>query len=221
MWTRAPHIPERTLGIVEGLQNLAEDERDQRMLLSQASLNEHGWLGFSSTSEQPRSQQQVAQCVTIARMPVLAVHYRSRIVAAPVEAAPDQPGTQGVVPGVPVHELPSGDTSPGSWGPRIADEDLDLVILRLSPARGMRIQGRRQSYAEHSQQPLTEGLESASNSLFFCLQSRWLIGEGPRGRARKRGGRGWQRWPTSARARPKLGLRCHLARVWRPGATDY
>ncbi|GMN54063.1 hypothetical protein TIFTF001_023200 [Ficus carica] len=79
-------------------------------------------------------------------MPEPTVHYRSRSTAAQAEVTPDQPG----------------DTSPGSWGPRIADEDLDLVIRRLSPvrgqrpARGPRIEGRQQSLAEHSQQPPTD-----------------------------------------------------------------
>ncbi|GMN61367.1 hypothetical protein TIFTF001_030454 [Ficus carica] len=67
------------------------------------------------------------------------VRYRSRSTAAPAEAASDQPETRGVVAsGVLVSHLPHGDTSPGSWGPHIADEDLDLVIRRLSPVRGQR-----------------------------------------------------------------------------------
>ncbi|GMN65822.1 hypothetical protein TIFTF001_034884 [Ficus carica] len=51
--------------------------------------------------------------VTVARMPEPTVRYWSR-------------------------QLPHDDTSPESWGPRIADEDLDLVIRRLSPVRGQR-----------------------------------------------------------------------------------
>ncbi|GMN51469.1 hypothetical protein TIFTF001_020610 [Ficus carica] len=60
--------------------------------------------------------------VTVARMPEPTVHYRSRSTAAQAEVTPDQPG----------------DTSPVSWGPRIAEVDLDLVIRRLSPVWGQR-----------------------------------------------------------------------------------
>ncbi|GMN63957.1 hypothetical protein TIFTF001_033009 [Ficus carica] len=120
VWTRAPHIPGTTRGMVTELQNLAEHERDQRMLLGQSSLSEHGWLGFASTSQMPSDRR--PEPVTVARMPEPTVHYRSRSTAAQAEVTPDQPG----------------DTSPGSWGPRIADEDLDLVIRRLSPVRGQR-----------------------------------------------------------------------------------
>ncbi|GMN19009.1 hypothetical protein TIFTF001_042801 [Ficus carica] len=118
VWTRAPHIPGTTRGMVTELQNLAEHERDQRMLLGQSSLSEHGWLGFASTSRMPSDRR--PEPVTVARMPEPTVHYRSRSTAAQAEVAPDQPG----------------DTSPGSWGPRIADEDLDLVIWRLSLVQG-------------------------------------------------------------------------------------
>ncbi|GMN29034.1 hypothetical protein TIFTF001_044307 [Ficus carica] len=120
VWTRAPHVPETTRDMVAQLQNLAEHERDQRVLLSQSSLSEHGWLGFASTSRMPSDRR--PEPVTVAQMPEPAVHLRSRSTAAQAEVVPDQ----------------SGDTSPGSWGPRIADEDLDLVIRRLSPVRGQR-----------------------------------------------------------------------------------
>ncbi|GMN32081.1 hypothetical protein TIFTF001_048160 [Ficus carica] len=38
-----------------------------------------------------------------------------------------------------VHDQQFGDLSPGTWGPQVADEDLDLVIWGLFPARGLRI----------------------------------------------------------------------------------
>ncbi|GMN18886.1 hypothetical protein TIFTF001_045094 [Ficus carica] len=136
VWTRAPHIPETTRDMVAGLQNLDEHERDQRTLLDQSSLSEHGWLGFASMSQMPSVRRPVP--VTVARMPEPTVHYQSRSTAAPTEAASDQPKTRGVASGVSVSQLPHGDTSSGSWGPRIADEDLDLVIQRLSPVRGQR-----------------------------------------------------------------------------------
>ncbi|GMN31362.1 hypothetical protein TIFTF001_044569, partial [Ficus carica] len=118
VWTRAPHVSETTRDMVAQLQNLAEHERDQRVLLSQSSLSEHGWLGFASTSRMPSDRR--PEPVTVAQMPEPAVHLRSRSTAAQAEVISDQPG----------------DTSPGSWGPRIADEDLDLGIRRLSPVRG-------------------------------------------------------------------------------------
>ncbi|GMN32228.1 hypothetical protein TIFTF001_041698 [Ficus carica] len=136
VWTRAPHIPETTRGMVTELQNLAEHERDQRTLLGQSSLSEHGWLGFASTSQMPSNRR--PEPVTVARMPELTVHYRSRSTAAPAEVAPDQSETRGVASGVSMNQLPPGDTSPGSWGPHITDEDLDLLIRRLSPVRGQR-----------------------------------------------------------------------------------
>ncbi|GMN20210.1 hypothetical protein TIFTF001_043032 [Ficus carica] len=137
VWTRAPHIPETTRDMVAGLQNLADHERDQRTLLDQSCLSEHGWLGFASTSKMPSVRR--PEPVTVARIPEPTVRYRSRSIAAPAEAASDQPETRGVASGVPVSQLPHGDTSPGSWGPRIADEDLDLVIRRLSPVHGQRL----------------------------------------------------------------------------------
>ncbi|GMN65434.1 hypothetical protein TIFTF001_034490 [Ficus carica] len=50
----------------------------------------------------------------------------------------DQPRT--VPPGVTGHGSSSGDPTSGAWGPRVADEDLDLVIRELFPARGLRIE---------------------------------------------------------------------------------
>ncbi|GMN60138.1 hypothetical protein TIFTF001_029205 [Ficus carica] len=140
VWTRAPHIPEMTRGMVTELQNLAEHERDQRTLLDQSSLSEHGWLGFASTSQMPSNRR--PEPVTVARMPEPTIRYRSRSTAAPAEVVPDQPETRWVASGVSVSQLPPDDTSPGSWGPCIADEDLDLVIRRLSPVRGQRPVGR-------------------------------------------------------------------------------
>ncbi|GMN43141.1 hypothetical protein TIFTF001_012342 [Ficus carica] len=136
VWTRAPHIPETTRDMVAGLQNLAKHERDHRTLLDQSSLSEHGWLGFASTSQMPSVRR--PEPVTVARMLEPTVRFRSRSTAASAEAASDKPETRGVASGVPVSQLPHGDTSPGSWGPRIADEDLDLVIRRLSPVWGQR-----------------------------------------------------------------------------------
>ncbi|GMN30330.1 hypothetical protein TIFTF001_049605 [Ficus carica] len=91
VWTRAPHIRETIRDMVVGIQNLAEHERDQRTLLDQSSLSEHGWLAFASTSQMPSVRR--PEPVTVARMPEPTVHYRSRSTAAPAEAASDQPET--------------------------------------------------------------------------------------------------------------------------------
>ncbi|GMN70022.1 hypothetical protein TIFTF001_039068 [Ficus carica] len=44
------------------------------------------------------------------------------------------------VPEATVRGSSSGDPSSGAWGPRVTDEDLDLVIWELFPARGLRIE---------------------------------------------------------------------------------
>ncbi|GMN58480.1 hypothetical protein TIFTF001_027573 [Ficus carica] len=166
-WTRALHIPERTADMVEGLQNLAEDERDQRTLLSQASLSEHGWLGFSSTSEQPRNQQQATQRVTVARMPELAVHYRSRTSAAQVEVIPDRPGIQRAAQEAMVREPPPRDPSPESWGlrgtKRPSDEER-VAHLNKRAAKGDRGKGTADSSAGALQSRSTVSPASASQA---------------------------------------------------------
>ena len=120
-----------TLAMVEALQDLIDPERNQHGLINPASLGEHGWLGSSSTSGRADDRPRASGDVTIARMPEPAIHYHSR--------------TGGAM----IHEPQSGDPSPGTWGPRVADEDLDLVIRDLYPARGLRIEGRRYFAAEH------------------------------------------------------------------------
>nr|GMN73997.1 hypothetical protein TIFTF001_052293 [Ficus carica]GMN74001.1 hypothetical protein TIFTF001_052294 [Ficus carica] len=50
----------------------------------------------------------------------------------------DQPRT--ALPEVTGHRSSSGDPTSGAWGPRVADEDLELVIRELFPARGLRIE---------------------------------------------------------------------------------
>lgn len=138
VWTRAPHITEETSALVDGLQELTEEARDHRLLLGETSLSEHGWFRGRS------GNAPVFRDVTVARMLEPTVRYQARTSAPATEAAPARPSVQAVA------------AEPESWGPRVADEDLDLVIRRLSPirsarpARGLRIQGRRRSSAEHS-----------------------------------------------------------------------
>ncbi|GMN39806.1 hypothetical protein TIFTF001_009036 [Ficus carica] len=141
VWTRAPHIPDMTLVRVEALRELSDPERNQQGLLSLSSLAEHNWFGSSSTSgrinDQPRTSR--LEAVTIARLSESAVHYRSRTGDNDATVAPDRSRVPRGVPVAMVHDLPSGDPSPGAWGPWIADEDVHLVIRELFPAWGLRI----------------------------------------------------------------------------------
>ena len=152
VWTRTPHIPEETRGLVNELQGLEEGERDHRLLLGESSLTEHGWLGFSSTSRMPSTPR--SEEVTVARMPDPAVQHQVRTGEAAAGVAPARSQARGVAVASSSNDPPPTAPSPESWGPRVADEDLDLVIRRLSPAhgprhaRGIRIQGRRRSHAE-------------------------------------------------------------------------
>ncbi|GMN59819.1 hypothetical protein TIFTF001_028901 [Ficus carica] len=126
VWTRALHIPEMTLAKVEALRELSDLERNQQGLLSRSSLEGHSWFGSSSTSghavDQPRSSRPGE--VAIARMPEPAVHYRSRTSDTDTATTPDR----------------SDEQSPGTWGPWVTDEDMDLVIWGLFPARGLLIE---------------------------------------------------------------------------------
>ena len=140
VWTRAPHATELTLGRIDALRELTDPERSQHGLLSDASLSRH-WVGSSSTSGRTDDQPRTTPAVTIAQMPPPAVHYSSRT-AQPTDAATDD--RSGVPQGEPkasVRGSSSGDLSPGTWGPRVADEDVDRVIRDLYPARGLRIEG--------------------------------------------------------------------------------
>ncbi|GMN47899.1 hypothetical protein TIFTF001_017071 [Ficus carica] len=145
VWTRAPHILELTLERVEALRELSNPERNQHGLLSLSSLEEHKWFGSSSTSghlnDQPRTSRPGE--VIIARMPEPAVHYRSQTSVTNAATTPDRSGVPRGVPAAIVHDPQSGDSSPGAWGSRVTDEDMDLVIRGLFPARGLRIEGRQ------------------------------------------------------------------------------
>lgn len=140
VWTRAPHATELTLERIDALRELSDPERSQHGLLSEASLSRH-WVGSSSTYGRSDDQPRTSPAVTVARMPPPAVHYSSRT-ARPADATTDD--RSGVPQGVPkasVHGSSSGDLSPGTWGPRVADEDVDRVIRDLYPTRGLRIEG--------------------------------------------------------------------------------
>ncbi|GMN61201.1 hypothetical protein TIFTF001_030284 [Ficus carica] len=140
VWTRAPHTPARTLAKIDELRELSDLERSQHRLLAEGSLKQH-WVGSSLTSDRPKDQPRASPSrVTIARMPEPAVHYRSRTGRPVVETTDDQSRVPRGVPEATVHGSSSGDASPGTWGPRVADEDLDLVIRELFPAQGLRIE---------------------------------------------------------------------------------
>ncbi|GMN67781.1 hypothetical protein TIFTF001_036833 [Ficus carica] len=139
VWTRAPHATELTLERIDALRELSDPERSQHGLLSEASLSRL-WVGSSSTYGRSDDQPRTSPAVTVAEMPPPAVHYSSRT-ARPADATTDD--RSGVPQGVPkalVHGSSSGDPSPGTWGPRVADEDVDLVIRDLYPTRGLRIE---------------------------------------------------------------------------------
>ncbi|GMN23313.1 hypothetical protein TIFTF001_043666 [Ficus carica] len=139
VWTRAPHAPAQTLSKIGELRELSDPERSQHKLLSEGSLKEY-WVGSSSTSGRPDDQPRTAPPgVTIASMPEPAARYQSRT-SRPVASADIRSGVPRGVPDVTGHGSSSGDPNSGAWGPRVADEDLDLVIRELFPARGLRIE---------------------------------------------------------------------------------
>ncbi|GMN65575.1 hypothetical protein TIFTF001_034644 [Ficus carica] len=139
VWTRAPHAPAQTLTKIEELRELSEPKRSQHKLLSEGSLKEY-WVGSSSTSGRPDDQSRTAPPeVTIASMPEPAARYQSWT-SRPVASADIRSGVPRGVPEVTGHGSSSGDPISGAWGPRVADEDLDLVIRELFPARGLWIE---------------------------------------------------------------------------------
>ncbi|GMN60007.1 hypothetical protein TIFTF001_029094 [Ficus carica] len=115
----------------EELQELSDPERSQHKLLSEGSLKEY-WVGSSSTSGRPDDQPRTAlPRVTIARMPEPAVQYQSRTSRPVVASADVRSGVPRGVPEVTVHGSSSGDPTSGAWGPRVADEDLDMSVVRV------------------------------------------------------------------------------------------
>ncbi|GMN21214.1 hypothetical protein TIFTF001_047250 [Ficus carica] len=97
-------------------------------------MEEHKWFGFSLTSGRADDQPRTSRLgeVTIARMPETS--------DTDTATTPDWSGDPRGAPEAMVHDQQFGDLSPGTWGPRVADEDLDLVIRGLFPARGLRIE---------------------------------------------------------------------------------
>ncbi|GMN53243.1 hypothetical protein TIFTF001_022391 [Ficus carica] len=101
---------------------------------------------LSSTSDYPhdRSSPGRPEEVTVAApIPDSVVHYRAWTVVRAYIASTSIVGSK-VPQGVPtasIFGLQSGSSSPGTWGPRIADKDVEKVIRRLYPSQGLRIEG--------------------------------------------------------------------------------
>ncbi|GMN59081.1 hypothetical protein TIFTF001_028173 [Ficus carica] len=135
-WARAPHIPELTSAMIDALREQSDQEKSQHRLLSLKSLKNNHWLGSTSSSgradDQPRAP---GTGVTIARMPEPTVHYHSR--TGGLSAAQQ---TSRLAP-PPSQPSSRNESAPGgSFGPRVADEDLDRVIQEFYPAKGLRIE---------------------------------------------------------------------------------
>ncbi|GMN19417.1 hypothetical protein TIFTF001_039813 [Ficus carica] len=94
------------------------------------SLEKYHWFGSSSTSGNPDDRPRTAQPGEVAvasRMPDLVVHYRARtVVMAEVATTSDRSEAPRGMLVTPSHGQRSGSSSPGTWGPRVADEDMDL-----------------------------------------------------------------------------------------------
>ncbi|GMN69274.1 hypothetical protein TIFTF001_038323 [Ficus carica] len=129
---RTPTSSSSTCGsslVVDGYMVTSHPERNHHKLLSPASLEEYNWIGSSSTSDHPDDRPRTAQPgeVTVARMSEPVVHYCSRTVTtAGVATTFDRSEVPRGVPVATVHDLQSGNSSPGTSGPRVADDDMDL-----------------------------------------------------------------------------------------------
>ncbi|GMN31443.1 hypothetical protein TIFTF001_041590 [Ficus carica] len=137
-WARAPHIPELTSAMIDELREQSDQEKSQHRLLSLKSMKDNHWLGSSSSSGRADDQSSTPGAgVTIARMPEPTVHYHSQTGGL---SAAQQTSRLAPTPSEPS----SGNESVpgGSFGPRVADEDLDRVIQEFYLARGLRIEGR-------------------------------------------------------------------------------
>lgn len=72
-------------------------------------------------------------------MPNPVSHYRARtVVVADVATTSNRSKVSRGVPVATTHGLYSGSSSPGAWGLRIANEDMDMLLEQLLPTRGLR-----------------------------------------------------------------------------------
>ncbi|GMN22567.1 hypothetical protein TIFTF001_040288 [Ficus carica] len=97
---------------IEKLREKPDLERNQNRLLANESLPKYNWFISSSTSGYPHDQPRSVQSE---------------------KEVPQE------VPTASTSVMQSGDSSPGTWGPRIADENVEEVIRQLYLARGLRI----------------------------------------------------------------------------------
>ncbi|GMN20151.1 hypothetical protein TIFTF001_050010 [Ficus carica] len=115
-------------------------------------------------------------------MPEPAVHYRSQTSDIDTATMPDRFEVPRGAPTAMFHDPQSGDPSPGAWGPRVADEDMNLVIRGLFPAQGLRIEGRQLFKVS-----VWSELPSTNQLCFFCCRTD-VRPSAARDQALKRGG---------------------------------
>ena len=147
VWTRELHTEFINRGRIEKLWEKPNPERNQNRLLVNESLAKYNWFGSSSTSgyphDQPQSVRSEEEVTVAAPMPHTIVHYHVRMVVA-ANVASAYIARFEVPRGVLItstSSLQASDSSLRTWGPRIADEDVEEVIRQLYPARGLRIEG--------------------------------------------------------------------------------
>ncbi|GMN52477.1 hypothetical protein TIFTF001_021615 [Ficus carica] len=181
VWIRGPHVAASCTEKIDLFQKV-DPERNQNRLLSHLSLEMYHWTGLSSTSECPDDRPREAQpgeVIIASRIPDPVVHYRAQaVVAAGVATTSDPSEVPRGVPVAPIHGQRSGSSSPGTWGPRVADEDMDLVLRQLFPTRGLRIEGRfNPLFSSGSKLP-------SEQDRMARLQKLAKIGDGGKGKAR-------------------------------------
>ncbi|GMN49677.1 hypothetical protein TIFTF001_018835 [Ficus carica] len=144
VWTRGPHVDASCMEKNNLLREKADPERNQNRLFSHLSLEKYRWFGSSSTSGCPDDLLRVAQpgeATITSRIPEPVLHYRAQtVVTAEVATTSDPSEVPQGVPVAPSHGQRSVSSSPGTWGPRVADENMDLVLRQLFPARDLRIE---------------------------------------------------------------------------------
>ena len=166
VWTRGRHTGVTNLDNIDVLQETSDPERNQNRLLSSKSLAKYKWVGPSSSSNNSpdRPRVRVPGEVTVAsRMPDSVVCYHAQtVVATDIATTSGRSEIPQGLPVAPTHVPPSGNSSSESWGPRIADEDMDLLLRQLYSERGLQIEGRLVF------QVFFWSVRPCTNPLFFC-----------------------------------------------------
>ncbi|GMN50966.1 hypothetical protein TIFTF001_020133 [Ficus carica] len=144
VWTQGPHVDARSLERIDILREKVDPKWNQNRLLSPVSLEKYNWFSLSSTSDYAHDRPRTARPgeVTVAsRMLDPVVHYRARtVVTAEVATTSDRSVVPREVPVAITHGLQSGSSSLGTWGQRITDKDMNLLLGQLFPIRGFRIE---------------------------------------------------------------------------------